>query len=33
MLFRDHNVSLEDFKILASSYSEFYFKIKESILI
>ena len=33
MLFCDHNVSVEDFKILASSNSEFYLKIKESILI
>ena len=33
MLFCDHVVSLEDFKILASSNSEFHLKIKESILI
>ena len=33
MLFCDHIVSLEDFKILARSNSEFHFKIKESLLI
>ena len=33
MLFCDHAVSLDDFKILASSNSEFHLKIKESILI
>ena len=33
MLFCDHLVSLEDFKILASSNSEFHLKIKESLLI
>ena len=33
MLFCDHAVSLEDFKILASSKSEFHLKIKESLLI
>ena len=33
MFFRDHVVSLEDFKILASSNSEFHLKIKESLLI
>ena len=33
MLFCDHVVSLEDFKILASSNSEFHIKIKESPLI
>ena len=33
MLFYDHAVSLEDFKLLASSNSEFHLKIKESILI
>ena len=33
MLFCDHAVSLEDFKLLASSNSEFDLKIKESILI
>ena len=33
MLFCDHVVSLEDFKILASSNSEFHLKIKESLLI
>ena len=33
MLFYDHVVSLEDFKILASSNSEFHLKIKESLLI
>ena len=33
MLLCDHLVSLEDFKMLASSNSEFYFKIKESLLI
>ena len=32
MLFRDHVVSHEDFKILASSKSEFHLKIKESLL-
>ena len=32
MLFCDHVVSLEDFKILASSNSEFHLKIKESLL-
>ena len=33
MLFCDHVVSLEDFKILASSNSEFHLKIKKSLLI
>ena len=33
MLFCNHVVSLEDFKILASSNSEFHLKIKESLLI
>ena len=33
MLFCDHAVSLEDFKILASSNSEFHLKIKESLSI
>ena len=33
MLFCDHAVSLEFFKILASSNSEFYFKNKESLLV
>ena len=33
MLFYDHVVSLEDFKILASINSEFHLKIKESPLI
>ena len=33
MLFSNHAVSLEDFKILASSNSEFHLKIKESFLI
>ena len=33
MLLCDHVVSLEDFKILASSNSEFHLKIKESLLI
>ena len=33
MLFCDHVVFLEDFKILASSNSEFDFKIKQSLLI
>ena len=33
MLLCDHVVSLEDFKILASSNSEFHVKIKESFLI
>ena len=33
MLFSNHAVSLEDFKILASSNSEFHLKIKESLLI
>ena len=33
MLFCDQVVSLEDCKILTSSYSEFHLKIKESILI
>ena len=32
MLFCDHIVSLEDFKIMASSVSEFHLKIKESLL-
>ena len=31
MLFCDHVVSLKDFKILASSNSEFHLKIKESL--
>ena len=33
MLFGDHAVSLEDFKILVSSNSAFHLKIKESPLI
>ena len=33
MLFCDHVVSLEDFKILPVSDSEFHLKIKESLLI
>ena len=33
MLFCDHLVSLEDFKILTGSNSEFHLKIKESLLI
>ena len=33
MLFCDHAVSLEGFKLLASSNSEFHLKTKESILI
>ena len=33
MLFRDHAVSLEDFKILASSNSDFHLKINESLLL
>ena len=33
VLFCDHAVSLGDFKILAISNSEFYLKIKESLLI
>ena len=33
MLLCDHVVSLEDFKILASSTSEFHLKMKESLLI
>ena len=33
MLFCDHIVSLDDFKILASSNSEFHPKIKEGLLI
>ena len=33
MLFCDHIVSLNDFKILTSSNSEFHLKIKESLLI
>ena len=33
MLFCDHSISFEDFKILASSNSEFHLKIKESLLI
>ena len=33
MLFCDHLVSLEDFKILASSNSEFHLQIKEGLLI
>ena len=33
MLFCDHIVSLDDFKILTSSNSEFHLKIKESLLI
>ena len=32
MLFCDHVVPLEDFKIWASSNSKFYFKIKENLL-
>ena len=32
MLFCDHIVSLEDFKIMASSNSEFHLNIKESLL-
>ena len=33
MMFCNHAVSLEDFKVLASSNSEFHLKIKESVLI
>ena len=33
MLFYDHIVSLEDFKILASSNSEFHLKITENLLV
>ena len=33
MLFCDHIVSIDDFKILATSYSDFHAKVKESILI
>ena len=33
MLFCNHIVSLDDFKILASNNSEFHLKIKESLLI
>ena len=33
MLFWDHIVSLEDFKILGSGNSEVHFKVKESLLI
>ena len=33
MFFCDHAVSLKDFKILASSNSEFHLEIKESLLI
>ena len=31
MLFCDHTVSLEDFKILASSNSEFHLRVKEKL--
>ena len=33
MLFNNHEVSLEDFKILAISDSEFHLKVKETLLI
>ena len=33
MLFCDHIVSIDDFKILATSDSDFHFKVKESLLI
>ena len=33
MLFCDHIVSIDDFKILATSYSDFHAKVKESLLI
>ena len=33
MLFCDHVVSLEDFQIMASSYSEFHLEVKESLFI
>ena len=33
MLFCDHIVSIEDFKILATSSSDFHIKVKESLLI
>ena len=33
MLFCDHNVSIDDFKILVTSDSDFHIKVKESLLI
>ena len=33
MLFSDHIVSIDDFKILTTSDSEFHVKVKESLLI
>ena len=33
MLFCDHLVSIDDFKILATSDSDFHIKVKESLLI
>ena len=33
MLFCDHIVSIDDFKILATSDSDFYVKVKESLII
>ena len=33
MLFRDHIVSIDDFKILGTSDSDFHVKVKESLLI
>ena len=33
MLFSDHNVPIDDFKILVTSDSVFYVKVKESLLI
>ena len=33
MFFCDHIVSVDDFKILATSYSDFHAKVKESLLI
>ena len=33
MFFCDHIVSIDDFKILAISYSDFHVKVKESLLI
>ena len=33
MLFYDHVVSIDDFKILATSESDFHVKVKESLLI
>ena len=33
MLFYDHNVSIDDFKILVTSDSDFHIKVKESLLI